>query len=891
LTGSPSGEPFSLGEIMEQYSNTVTDSNGAAISGALVYVYDDATTTLSTIYSDNGVTAQTNPITTDANGAFSFYAADGTYDLTVTASNYTQKNLDNITLGANHSISGDLSVTGDLIAPTVSGTTTFNADVTLLSDLDIGGHGTTFTIAGSSFGARAAIHADAVTDVLGYVIERHEDTTAAFGAHFVGARTRGTEAVETIVQSGDMITRFLGMGYDGTDYALAAEMAIEVDGTPGANDMPGRIVFRTTPDGSQTLAEAMRISNDKTVSTQSDLTVGGSMYHDGVAGMSTLRAISPVNGQRAYLAYHTSDGDGGHGWFRGVTGAAAATYTHDNGITVVASGGDGSAAWLREDADKGPCNVKWFGATGDGTTDDTTALTNCYSSANNLGIKSVFHPSGSYYTSSGNLRLYKNTRYYGVGIGSKIFTDTAVTNVFFNDGISTTTYTSRTYYSLSNITAGDNTITFTTASEAANFTAGDLILIRSTAAIVTGQTLPYFCCLEKILAVDSGTGIVTLEEAVNYSVTSPLAGAEDASVNDAWLENTIVDNLYIKANSGTTGAPIRWRGSYKCHIHDCRLDGTQLILGNGFNRTTIENIEGTFIQSLSQLATGSNASVLRNVVAYADAATTTSSTVLLSAGEFTNDIIFENIKIYAPQMSFTNSSGIIYHQTTNGNGNVVRDIIVHASSVTTICKYYGAYYQNTKNYTLENIYVDASVTNGIALDDSAASFTFTGLTIKDINTNSTANTSMLDIASLINTTLIELSNIKSYTSVASTWATNNGSVKVQAWIQYSDSSGVAIGQIPRNVVIENIDIFVTQTFDAGTTNYISVGRSVQTQEYSLNQSVASLGKYSASPNTSKSGYTPTIQYDALIYYTQSGTAATQGKALVTIEYTPIQPSP
>jgi hypothetical protein len=38
-----------------------------------------------------------------------------------------------------------------------------------------------------------------------------------------------------------------------------------VDGTPGANDMPGRLIFKVTPDGAATPAEAMRISNDKTL--------------------------------------------------------------------------------------------------------------------------------------------------------------------------------------------------------------------------------------------------------------------------------------------------------------------------------------------------------------------------------------------------------------------------------------------------------------------------------------------------------------------------------------------------------------------------------------------------------------------------------------------------
>lgn len=94
-----------------------------------------------------------------------------------------------------------------------------------------------------------------------------------------------------------------------------------------------------------------------------------------IAGITTLRATTPVNGMRVYLEYHTTSGDGGHGYFRGITGASPGTYTHNNGTIVVPSGGDGSAAWLREYT--GPIHAVWFGVTADGTTNDTTAMQAC----------------------------------------------------------------------------------------------------------------------------------------------------------------------------------------------------------------------------------------------------------------------------------------------------------------------------------------------------------------------------------------------------------------------------------------------------------------------------------------------------------------------------------
>jgi hypothetical protein len=68
---------------MQQYFNNVTNKNGGAISGAFVTVRDEDGN-LATIYSDDGVTTQSNPVSTDAKGEFSFYADDGTYTITVT---------------------------------------------------------------------------------------------------------------------------------------------------------------------------------------------------------------------------------------------------------------------------------------------------------------------------------------------------------------------------------------------------------------------------------------------------------------------------------------------------------------------------------------------------------------------------------------------------------------------------------------------------------------------------------------------------------------------------------------------------------------------------------------------------------------------------------------
>ena len=66
----------------------------------------------------------------------------------------------------------------------------------------------------------------------------------------------------TIVQDDDNVARIIAYGADGTDTESSlGAIQFDVDGTPGANDMPGRIVFSTTPDGAATYTERMRITS------------------------------------------------------------------------------------------------------------------------------------------------------------------------------------------------------------------------------------------------------------------------------------------------------------------------------------------------------------------------------------------------------------------------------------------------------------------------------------------------------------------------------------------------------------------------------------------------------------------------------------------------------
>jgi hypothetical protein len=80
--------------------------------------------------------------------------------------------------------------------------------------------------------------------------------------YLILGRTRaGSIGGTTVVNNGDTCGAVSFQGSDGTELVEAASIAALVDGTPGANDMPGRLVFSTTADGASSPTERMRIDS------------------------------------------------------------------------------------------------------------------------------------------------------------------------------------------------------------------------------------------------------------------------------------------------------------------------------------------------------------------------------------------------------------------------------------------------------------------------------------------------------------------------------------------------------------------------------------------------------------------------------------------------------
>ena len=81
--------------------------------------------------------------------------------------------------------------------------------------------------------------------------------------NLIFSKSRGASVgSSTVVQDDDALGMIAWVGSDGSDsVSTAARITGAVDGTPGSNDMPGRLEFLTTADGATAPTERMRIDS------------------------------------------------------------------------------------------------------------------------------------------------------------------------------------------------------------------------------------------------------------------------------------------------------------------------------------------------------------------------------------------------------------------------------------------------------------------------------------------------------------------------------------------------------------------------------------------------------------------------------------------------------
>ena len=175
------------------------------------------------------------------------------------------------------------------------------------------------------------------------------------------SKSRGASVgTNTIVQNNDSLGNLYFNGYDGSAYKLAASITAQVDGTPGANDMPGRLVFSTTADGAATPTARMTIKNNGNVGIGGSgiariLEIQSSTSNINYVRLRETSGNTPTNGGSMLELFGTRS-NGAPGFYGGIFGGRQNAASHNQGYLafyVDAAGSDGTSIEEKARIDSG----------------------------------------------------------------------------------------------------------------------------------------------------------------------------------------------------------------------------------------------------------------------------------------------------------------------------------------------------------------------------------------------------------------------------------------------------------------------------------------------------------------------------------------------------------
>mgnify|MGYP003669052174 CR=1 FL=1 len=187
---------------------------------------------------------------------------------------------------------------GDSSYKTVSGTTiNSNADNRIIT-----GSGTANTLNGetnlsfsgsqllqggqtsaSTAGYAGTLQVNGVNDNVTIAVNSFKNNDGG-GNLVIGKSRNASVGSFTVLQNNDVIGAIRWAGDDGNDYeSVAASIDVRIDGTPGSNDMPGRMIFSTTADGAANPTERMRITSEGKIGIGKTSSIRGFDVHSAQA--------------------------------------------------------------------------------------------------------------------------------------------------------------------------------------------------------------------------------------------------------------------------------------------------------------------------------------------------------------------------------------------------------------------------------------------------------------------------------------------------------------------------------------------------------------------------------------------------------------------------------
>lgn len=275
---------------------------------------------------------------------------------------------------------------------------------------------------------------------------------------------------------------------------------------------------------------------------------GNLSVYNNIAGLEAASLTGlPANTPAMVLGYYASGDDGGVSYYLSTSACSLNASAGDGGSQIKPNAGTG--CWLANFA-SGDVSVKWFGAKGDGVTDDYAAMAAAlqYASANGGGT--VYGPPGHYLLSNGLgcpalTNWPSNVSFKGAGANATFLENsglTACNGDLYIFGTLTGNYMTATTYPINAPTQGNNYVMTTTAANAGNFAPGNYVMISGPP--VTNYWSPTWT--GQIQSVNASTGQITLTEPI------PFGGSAWTLVQKivTYIQNVKVSDLAFEGSCG-----------------------------------------------------------------------------------------------------------------------------------------------------------------------------------------------------------------------------------------------------------------------------------------------------------------------------------------------------
>ena len=145
----------------------------------------------------------------------------------------------------------DATASSNRLVIDTSGRTLINTSSSIATEPDVQGYTPALQV----------VHAPSNAATNGVSINRFQAGNA-FAPPLIFQKSRNdTIGSHTIVDDNDELGDISFAGSDGAAFRTAARINVDVDGTPGSSDMPGRIQFSTTAVGAATPTERLRVDS------------------------------------------------------------------------------------------------------------------------------------------------------------------------------------------------------------------------------------------------------------------------------------------------------------------------------------------------------------------------------------------------------------------------------------------------------------------------------------------------------------------------------------------------------------------------------------------------------------------------------------------------------